>query len=81
MSPFSLIIVAFLVALPVMGFAFAGGAVIIALPVSIIGIAAIGMVEFTRQRKRATELREFRDQAKAQKVDFTERDRETIVPE
>jgi hypothetical protein len=80
-SPFSLILVAFLIALPVMAFAFAGGAVIIALPVTVLGIAAIGAVEFARSRKRSTELREFRDQAKTQRVDFTERDRETIVPE
>lgn len=81
MSPVTLIVIAFLVALPVMAGAFAGGAVIVALPVAVIGIATIALLDFNRRRKRARSMGEFRDQAKAQRVDFTDRDRETLTPE
>jgi Flp pilus assembly protein TadB len=80
-SPVTLIVIAFLVALPVMAGAFAGGAVIVALPVAVIGIATIALLDFNRRRKRAQSMGEFRDQAKAQRVDFTDRDRETLTPE
>ena len=81
MSPLTLIVVAFLVALPVMAGAFAGGAVIVALPVAVIGIATIGVLEFYRRRKQAQSMQEFRDQAQAKQVDFTDRDRETLTSE
>jgi Flp pilus assembly protein TadB len=80
-SPVTVIVIAFLVALPVMAGAFAGGAVIVALPVAVIGIATIALLDFNRRRKRARSMGELRDQAKAQRVDFTDRDRETLTPE
>jgi UDP-N-acetylmuramyl pentapeptide phosphotransferase/UDP-N-acetylglucosamine-1-phosphate transferase len=80
-SPLTIIIIAFLIALPVMAFAFSGGAVIVALPVSVIGIALIGFLDFTRRRRQSQTLKDFRDQAKTEKVEFTERDRETLAPE
>ena len=81
MSPFTLIVIAFFVALPVMAFAFAGGAVIVALPVSVLAIAIIGLLDFTRRRKQAKGVTKFREQAKSDEIDFTERDRETLVSE
>jgi Flp pilus assembly protein TadB len=80
-SPLTLIVVAFLIALPVMAGAFAGGAVIVALPVSVIGIATIALLDFNRRRKQARDIGEFREQAKAKPVDFTDRDRETLTSE
>jgi Flp pilus assembly protein TadB len=80
-SPVTVIVIAFLVALPVMAGAFAGGAVIVALPVAVVGIATIALLDFNRRRKRARSMGELRDQAKAQRVDFTDRDRETLTPE
>jgi hypothetical protein len=80
-SPFSLIVIAFFVALPVMAFAFAGGAVIVALPVSMLAIATIGLLDFSRRRKRAGGVSRFREEAASDKVEFTERDRETLTPE
>ena len=81
MSPLTIVVLAFLVALPLMAGAFAGGAVIVALPVAVIGIATIGALQFARRRREAQDMKSFRDQAKTQKTDFTDRDQETLVSE
>ena len=81
MSPLTLVVAAFLLALPVMAFAFAGGAVVVALPVAAIGIATIGLLDFNRRRKQNQDIGRFRDEAKSQKVDFTDRDQETLTSE
>ena len=81
MSGAGLVIVAFILALFAMAFAFSGGAVIVALPVAIVAIAAVAFFDLRRRRKQVEDVREFRDQAKAEKVDFTERDKETLASE
>ena len=77
----TLIIAAFLLGLVAMSFAFGGGAVIVALPVAVIGIAVLGLLDLRRRRNQAKTVEEFRDEAKAEKVDFTDRDQETLVSE
>jgi hypothetical protein len=79
MSGASLIVVAFLLGLVAMSFAFGGGAVVVALPVAIVGIAAVGFLDFNRRRKQTQQLGVFRDEAKAEQVEFTERDKETLA--
>jgi hypothetical protein len=79
MTPVSIIIIAFLLGLVAMSFAFGGGAVIVALPLAVLGIAAVGFLDFSRRRKQAQSLEEFREEAQAEKVDFTERDKETLA--
>lgn len=81
MSPASLIVIAFLLALVVMSGAFAGGAVIVTIPVAVIGIAAIGLLDIRRRRKQGRSVGQFREQASTEKVDFTERDKETLTTE
>ena len=79
MSGVSLIVVALLVGLVAMSFAFGGGAVVVALPVAVVGIAAVGFLDFNRRRKQTKQLGVFRDEAKAEQVEFTERDKETLA--
>ena len=79
MSGASIIIVAFLFGLAAMSFAFGGGAVVVALPVAAIGIVAVAFVDFRRRRQQARTLEELRDEAKAEKVEFTARDKETLA--
>ena len=81
MSPATLMIIAFLLALVVMSFAFAGGAVIVTIPLALIGIAAVAFMDFRRRREQSQSLEQFRDNAAAEKVDFTERDKETLSSE
>jgi hypothetical protein len=79
MTPVSIIVIAFLLGLVAMSFAFGGGAVIVALPLAVLGIAAVGFFDFSRRRKQAQSLEQFREEAQAEKVDFTERDKETLA--
>ena len=81
MSPATLMIIAFLLALAVMSFAFAGGAVIVVIPIVLLGIAGVALMDFRRRREQSQSLGEFRDNAAAQEVDFTERDKETLSSE
>jgi hypothetical protein len=78
---FSTIVGAFALALVVMSFAFAGGAVIVAIPVAILAIGIAAMVDFNRRRKQAASIHDHREQARTEKVDFTERDKQTLVSE
>jgi uncharacterized membrane protein len=78
---FTLVVGAFAGALVAMSFAFAGGAVIVALPVAFVAIAVAGIVDLRRRQKQVGDVRELREDAKAEKVDFTERDKETLISE
>jgi Flp pilus assembly protein TadB len=78
-SPASLIIIAFFIALVVMSFSFAGGAVVVALPVAVVGIATVALLDFRRRQQQAQSLEHLRAEAQAEKPDFTERDKETLA--
>ena len=71
MSPLTLVVSAFLIALVVMAGAFAGGAVIVALPVAVLVIVTMGFLDLRRRARRP----------KPKHVEFTDRDRETLVSE
>jgi Sec-independent protein secretion pathway component TatC len=77
MTPTTVIIAAFLLALVVAAVVFPG-AVIVAIPLAVLVIAAVGFVDFNRRRKSARSMEELREGAKAEKVDFTEWDKDTL---
>ena len=81
MSPLSLIVVGFLLALVAMSFAFAGGAVIVTLPLAAVGILVVGLLDFRRRREQSQDVQHLREQASAESVEFTERDKETLSSE
>jgi hypothetical protein len=64
-----------------MSFAFAGGAVIVAVPLALVAIGAAALVDFNRRRKQATSIHEHRGRAESDKVEFTERDHQTLSSE
>jgi hypothetical protein len=72
---------AFALALVAMSFAFAGGAVIVAIPVALLAIGIAALVDFNRRRNQATSIHDHRERAESDKVDFTERDQQTLVSE
>jgi UDP-N-acetylmuramyl pentapeptide phosphotransferase/UDP-N-acetylglucosamine-1-phosphate transferase len=74
------IVGAFALALIMMSLTFMGGAVVVAVPLAIIGVAITGFVDFNRRRKRAQSIHAFRAQSESD-VEFTERDRQTLIPE
>jgi UDP-N-acetylmuramyl pentapeptide phosphotransferase/UDP-N-acetylglucosamine-1-phosphate transferase len=81
MSGFTIVVAAFAIALVAMSLAFMGGAVVVALPVAILAIGIAAFVDFNRRRKQAASIHDHREQARTDKVDFTERDRQTLVSE
>jgi hypothetical protein len=74
------VVSAFALALVVMSFTFMGGAVIVAVPVALIGVGIAALVDINRRRKTAESIHAHRDQAEHE-VEFTERDRRTLVSE
>ena len=76
-----LIVAALLLGVAAMSFAFGGGAVIVAIPLVLLAIGAFAAFDFSRRRQQAKQVHDFREDAKSEGVEFTERDKETLVSE
>ena len=74
------IVGAFALALVVMSLTFMGGAVIVAVPLALLAVGIAAFVDFKRRRKSAQSIHAHRDQSEHD-VEFTERDRRTLVSE
>lgn len=70
-------LLAFAVVALLIGFSAVLGSPIFGLPIAAIAAAVIGALYVRRRNRAQRELRGFREQAKAEKVEFTERDRQT----
>ena len=81
MSGFTIVVAAFAVALMAMSLAFMGGAVVVALPVALLAVGVAAFLDFNRRRKQAASIHDHREQARTDKIDFTERDRQTLTSE
>jgi UDP-N-acetylmuramyl pentapeptide phosphotransferase/UDP-N-acetylglucosamine-1-phosphate transferase len=81
MSGFTIVVAAFAVALVAMSLAFMGGAVVVALPVALLAVGVAAFMDFNRRREQAASIHDHREQARTDKIDFTERDRQTLVSE
>ncbi|HEV2874267.1 MAG TPA: hypothetical protein VGW14_03890 [Thermoleophilaceae bacterium] len=81
MSGFTIVVAAFALALVAMSLAFMGGAVVVALPVAFLAVGIAALVDLNRRRKQAASIHDHREQARTDKVDFTERDRQTLLSE
>jgi uncharacterized membrane protein len=75
------VVAAFALGLVAMSFAFMGGAVVVALPVAFIALALAAYADFRRRRKQTTMIHDHREQARSDKVEFTDRDKQTLVSE
>jgi hypothetical protein len=78
---FTTVVAAFALALVAMSFAFAGGAVIVAIPLAFLGVGVAALVDFNRRRKQAATMHEHRETARSDKIDFTDRDEQTLSGE
>ena len=76
----TIVVAAFAVALVAMSGAFLGGAVIVAVPLAIIGVAIAAWTDFNRRRKTAQSIHAHRSDDEHD-VDFSERDQQTLVSE
>lgn len=78
MTPLTIAVAALLLGLFVGSIAVLG-APIFALPIVLVALALIGLGQMRRRSESARDIGELRDQAAAEKVEFTERDRETLA--
>ena len=78
MSPATIMIIAAIVGLLV-GSALVPGAPIFGLPIVALLVAILGGLEFRRRQHERRSLGEFRDEAKAEQIEFTARDRQTLA--
>ena len=69
---------AFALALVVMSFTFMGGAVVVAVPLAIFAVAIAAFADLKRRRKTAQSIHTERTD---DDVEFTDRDRTTLVSE
>jgi small basic protein len=81
MWPATIVVSAFALGLVAMSLAFMGGAVVVALPLAILAIGVAAFTDFNRRRKQAASIHDHREQARSDKVEFTERDQQTLVGE
>jgi hypothetical protein len=72
---------AFALGLVAMSLAFMGGAVVVALPVALIAVGTAAYVDFKRRSKQTAMIHDHRERARTDKVEFTERDQQTLVSE
>jgi len=75
---YTTVVGAFALALVVMSLTFMGGAVIVAVPLAIVAVAIAALVDFNRRRKTAQSIHTHRQD---DDVEFTDRDRRTLVSE
>jgi len=81
-TPLTLAVVAFFLALLLFGFAW--GAPIYAVPLALLFVVGFGVAQFVRRKGASRELRDFRGQSRhagpksESEVHFTDRDHETL---
>lgn len=73
------IVTAFALGLGAMSLVFGVG--IVGVPVALVAVAIVAFLDLRRRRTQARLLHAHREEAKETKVDFTARDRETVVPD
>ncbi len=78
MTGLTIPVAAFAVALVVMAGAFMGGAVIVAVPLAIVLIGIAAFIDLQRKRKSAESIHSHQ---RKDEVDFSERDKRTLVSE
>jgi cytochrome c-type biogenesis protein CcmH/NrfF len=81
MSVLTTVIGAFVLALVVATLMWGGAGLVIALPVALIVLGVAFALNLNKRRKSAATIHEQRERARTQKVDFTERDEQTLVSE
>jgi hypothetical protein len=78
MTPFTIIAIAFAVSLVVMSGAFMGGAVIVAVPLAIAIVIAVGLLDLKRRRNQTEGMHRYRERADSDKIEFSARERRTL---
>jgi predicted PurR-regulated permease PerM len=75
------VVSAFVLALLVATLMWGGAGLVIALPLALVVLGVAFALNFNKRRKSAATIHEQRERARTQKVDFTERDEQTLISE
>jgi uncharacterized protein (DUF58 family) len=81
MSVLTTVVGAFVLALLVATLMWGGAGLVFALPLGLVVLVAAFALNLNKRRKSAATIHEQRERARTQKVDFTERDEQTLVSE
>jgi cytochrome c-type biogenesis protein CcmH/NrfF len=81
MSVLTTVVGAFLLASVVATLMWGGAGLVIALPVALVVLGVAFVLNINKRRRSAAPIHEQRERARTQKVDFTERDEQTLVSE
>jgi hypothetical protein len=81
MSVLTTVVGAFVLAFVVATLMWGGAGLVIALPVALVVLGVAFALNLNKRRKSAATIHEQRERARTQKVDFTERDEQTLVSE
>lgn len=79
MTPFTTFVGALVLGLVLVSALIFGGAPLLVLPIVVVALVALGFLGMVRRTRGERSLAEHREQAKAEKVEFTERDRQTLT--
>jgi fatty acid desaturase len=79
MTPFATFAAALVLGLVIAGALLFGGAPLLILPIIVVPFLAFWLSGAMRRARRDRDLAEHREQAKAEKVDFTDRDKQTLT--
>jgi hypothetical protein len=81
MTPLTTVVAAIALAFVVISLAWAGPGVVIAVPVALAAVLGAGLIDLSKRRKQAGSLHDERERARTEKVQFTERDEQTLTSE
>jgi predicted RND superfamily exporter protein len=79
MTPLTIVVAAFVLALMATSLVFGVG--IVGVPVALVLLAIVAMIDFSKRRKQAASIHDHRERARTDTVEFTERDQQTLVSE
>ena len=74
-----LTIVLLLIVALLVGAALNFAAPVVGIPLVVLFLAGLGALEMSRRRRRFRDVQEFREDAKAEKTDFTAEDKKTLA--
>jgi hypothetical protein len=81
MWPFTTVVAAFALALVIASVGLFGGAVVVAVPIAIVALGIAALMDLRKRRNQAASVHDHRERARSDKVEFTERDEQTLVSE
>jgi len=77
--PVAIVIVLATLAALVVGSTFVIGAPLFAIPLVMVAISALGAMDMLKRVRGMREMKQFREQAKARKTEFTAEDKSTLA--